>query len=162
MKSLQVMAAVAFAMAVAPTMALADGCRTAQNVVVQEVAPAPVVQYVQPQVVQRVVVQPQVVQYVQQPQRVIVQQQAVYSHSQAFVQPQRVIVQQGFNGRGRQNFNAGGGALGNVFESILSPQGILTIGGAAGGAAIAGPAGAIGGAAIGAAIGNVLGNGLRR
>jgi len=92
-------------------------------------------------------------QYVQT-QVVQVQQR----HVVAVAQPQHVVAVQKNAGNGRVRGN--GGALGNVVNSIFSPQGILTIGGAAAGAAIGGPAGGIGGAAIGAALGNILGNGL--
>lgn len=174
MKSLIGFGLVALAFLAAPIVALAGDCRTVQNVVVQEV-PA-VTQYVAPQVVQRVIVQqPQYVQrvIVQQPQiveRVIVQQNYGYGGAQAFssgrqFQSQRVIVQDNGGGFGRQRQRqgfGGGGGGGNVLNQLLSPQGVLTIGGAALGASVAGPLGAPAGAAIGAAAGQIIGGGLNR
>lgn len=76
-----------------------------------------------------------------------------------------------FSRAGRGNFGGGrgvsgggggnGGFAANALDTLLSPQGILTIGGAAGGAALAGPLGAPAGAAIGSALGQVLGAGIQ-
>ncbi len=92
-------------------------------------------------------------------QPVYVQQVAVAQHQQFVAVQKGQVAQRQFRGNGRVG---NGGAFGNVLNSIFSPRGILTIGGAAAGAAIAGPAGAIGGSAIGAALGTVLSDGLGR
>lgn len=77
-----------------------------------------------------------------------------------FAQPQFVVQQQrgGFGGRyGSRGGLRGGGGGGGALGSLFSRQGILTIGGAALGASIAGPLGAPAGAAIGAAADQIIG-----
>lgn len=133
-----------------------NACQTvATPVQVVQVAQPVYTQQVQVQrvaVAQPVYVQRQVVQ-VAQP--VYVQQVAVANQHQQFV----AVHQNNVRGNGRVR-NGNGGAFGNALNAIFSPQGILTIGGAAAGAALAGPLGAPAGAAIGATLGTVLGNGF--
>lgn len=87
---------------------------------------------------------------------------AQYQQALAAAQHQQLLAAQQNNvrGNGRVRGNGNGGAFVNTLNSIFSPQGILTIGGAAAGAALAGPLGAPAGAAIGATLGTVLGNGF--
>jgi len=140
-----------------------NACQTvATPVQVQHVQTVQVAQpvYVQQVQVQRVAVaQPVYVQrqVVQVAQPVYVQQVAVANQHQQFV----AVQQNNVRGNGRVR-NGNGGSFGNALNAIFSPQGILTIGGAAAGAAVAGPLGAPAGAAIGAGLGTILGNGLAR
>jgi len=86
---------------------------------------------------------------------------AQYQQALAAAQHQQLLAAQQNNVRGNGRVrNGNGGAFGNALNAIFSPQGILTIGGAAAGAAVAGPLGAPAGAAIGAGLGTILGNGL--
>lgn len=64
------------------------------------------------------------------------------------------------NGRfqGNRGGFGNGNGNGNILNTLFDPRTILTVGGAAGGAAIAGPGGAVGGAAIGALAGNIIGD----
>lgn len=93
----------------------------------------------------------------------VVQAQPHYVQNVQVVRQQKfVAVQNGYGGSfsGGQRFSQGNvraGGGGNVLNTLLSPQGVLTIGGAALGASVAGP----GGAAIGAAVGQIVGGGLR-
>lgn len=178
--------AVGLAVLALPLFAYGGDCRRAKTQVIERVIVQDTDNHAQQynysqkqQVIERVIVQEPpvlrekvILREVAHPQRVIVQREFVqqdrhYNYGGATRGGvERVIVQQnqGFSGeRQRQNFGGGGGGgfAANALDTLLSPQGILTIGGAAGGAALAGPLGAPAGAAIGAALGNVLGSGIQ-
>jgi hypothetical protein len=105
----------------------------AQPVILQQQAPV---------VHQRQFAQVQQQQFYQQAQPIYAQpQRQVFGQRQAFRQPQRQAL----------------GAGNNVLGGLLSPQGILTIGGAALGASLSGGLGAPAGAAIGAGLGQIIG-----
>lgn len=121
------------------------------------------------QTVQSVSYAPQQVQFarVAQPQyavqqvRVVQVAQPVYQVRQVQVVQQQKFVAVQNQGYGRvsssRGVRAGGGFGSNALNSLVSPQGILSIAGAVGGAAVAGPVGA----GLGSALGNFIGGGLR-
>lgn len=64
------------------------------------------------------------------------------------------------NGRFRDIGGGGGGNAANFFNTVLDPQFLGGVGGAAAGVSLAGPGAGVAGAAIGSAVGQFIGRGL--
>jgi hypothetical protein len=79
-----------------------------------------------------------------------------YGNQVGFAQQRRNV---GF-GRGGRVGSGGGGNAANFFNTVLDPQFLGGVGGAAAGVALAGPGAGVGGAAIGSAVGQFIGRGL--